>query len=694
MRIIYLLLLLAITCSSYAQNLPPKAVKGKLDLSGTDLGLSGPVKLDGEWEIRLFKLLTPQSYSNKSSVPFYFIMPGAWNGRTAGETEIPDYGYATFILDIAIRDTNRMLGIEMQAIPTAYQLWAGDELLLSVGKVSTNQETAIPYWKPMSAYFTAKSTNIRLILQIANFEHNRSGMEYSALIGTASQIAAERENGVASDMFLFGILLIMGLYHIGLFSLRRADKSPLYFGLFCLVVAVRTLLTNEKIIYTTFPSIEWIWNVRIEYLTMPLAAILFLLFISALYRKETVKALNITFIVPGIIYSLIVLVATEKFFSAWLTTYHLILLVSGVYDLVILILALMRKREGALLILLGFLVLLVATVNDMMYVNQMITTGFLLSYGVFIFIFSQSFILSMRFSRAFHKEELLAKELERSNIVLEQRVLERTSELADERNQLQIRNERMENELELARKIQLALIPLQSPGPDIACYYKPMEKVGGDFYDFVNFPDNDMVGIFISDVSGHGVPAAFITSMMKSLVLQIAPEIDNPAEFLQYLNSSLLERTDGNFITAFYGIFNRRTRIFIYANAGHNPPYLISGKKTELLKMEKSGIPLAVLDNDRLKIIGKSYTNQKVELAAGSKLLLYTDGLVETVNETDKGINPFTPDFETEIIRDAIDDLRGLECGAFVERMSERLRDFRGTEEFDDDVCMICVDVG
>ncbi len=684
----FLFFLLVLTCTSFASNPAPQAVKGTLDLSGVNLDTAGPVKLDGEWEFFPSILLTPMTYSNRPP-EYYFEMPGAWNGHSA----IPDYGFATFVLRITLPDTDRMLGIEMKPVPTAYNLWIDNELVLSEGAVSDRPETYTPYWKPGAAYLTAKSTNIRLILQIANYEHNRSGMEYSAMIGTAPQIAASRENGIASDMFLFGILLIMGLYHIGLYSLRRSDKSPLYFGLFCLVVALRTLLTNEKIFYTAFPSIEWLWNVRIEYLTMPVAGILFLLFITALYKNETLKVLNIGFIAPGLLYCAVVLIAPEKLFSAWLPAYHIILLINGVYDLTILILALIRKRDGALLIMLGFLVLLLATVNDMMYVNQMIATGFLLSYGVFIFIFSQSFILSMRFSRAFHKEELLAKELERSNLVLEQRVLERTGELAEERNQLQIRNERMENELELARKIQLALIPLQSPGPDIACYYKPMEKVGGDFYDFVNFPDKDIVGIFISDVSGHGVPAAFITSMMKSLVLQIAPEIDNPAEFLQYLNSSLLERTDGNFITAFYGIFNRRTRMFVYANAGHNPPYLIGGKNTELLRTEKSGIPLAILSNDRLNIIGKSYANQEIELAAGSKLLLYTDGLVETVNELDKAVNPLTPDFESEIIRDAIDALRGLDCGEFIARMSERLRDFRGAEEYDDDVCMICVDV-
>ncbi|MEI7652004.1 MAG: DUF1501 domain-containing protein, partial [Verrucomicrobiota bacterium] len=83
-----------------------------------------------------------------------------------------------------------------------------------------------------------------------------------------------------------------------------------------------------------------------------------------------------------------------------------------------------------------------------------------------------------------------------------------------------------------------------------------MEEVGGDFYDFINFRDSEKIGIFISDVSGHGVPAAFITSMIKTTILQSGERKENPAELLTYINDLLHNQTGGNFITTFYGIFN------------------------------------------------------------------------------------------------------------------------------------------
>lgn len=670
------------------------ATNGVLDLSGYSFESSGVVQLDGQWEVYWQSLLFPGDFTNKNLTPTGYVnVPAPWNGQKAGDTVLPDYGYGTFRLKIILPPGKHILGIRVQSIPTIYRLWVNNLLVATNGIFGTNEAMSKPYWSPHNAYFNSESTNLTILIQIANFIHNRSGIEYSAFLGTASQIAAERERVAGMDLFLFGILLIMGFYHLGIFALRRSDLSPVFFALFCLIIAMRTLFTGEKLFFEYFPTVDWEFAAKLEYLSMPFAVAAFMAFLNNLYQKVSNKILDYIFYGLAAAYSLIVIFSPEKFYSVHLTIYHIIMLVNSLYILVVLAISIIQKREGSIIISLGFLMVLLTTINDILYVNGIVKTGYMVSFGVFFFILSQSFILSMRFSRAFRKVEVISMELERSNLLLEQRVGERTAELAEEKNRLKLRNEKMENDLEMARKIQLALIPLQTPGPDIACYYKPMEKVGGDFYDFVHFADDHIVGIFISDVSGHGVPAAFITSMMKSLMLQIAPEIDNPAEFLQYLNTSLNARTDGNFITAFYGIFNRETREFVFSNAGHNPPILILSDSEDFLRIERNGIPLAVLDNDELRTISKGYFNQKIILPLGSKLLLYTDGLVETVNEVDKTLDPATPDFETKVIRKAIKELRGLDCGEFVEQMSVRLKEFHGNEDYEDDVCMICVDV-
>jgi len=281
----------------------------------------------------------------------------------------------------------------------------------------------------------------------------------------------------------------------------------------------------------------------------------------------------------------------------------------------------------------------------------------------------------------------------RSVLLLEQEVASRKQlmrQLEEERNQLHIRNQIIETELALARSIQMRLIPEKPPIGEIATWYRPMDKVGGDFFDFVDFGDNRTFGIFVSDVSGHGVPAAFITSMIKSAVLQMAPRLPDTAALLHYLNDFLISQTNGNFVTAFYGIFDRTSRSFRYANAGHNEPYIISscGGETQSLVSSHKSLPLAVLANTELRARNRQYSENEVALESGSKLLLYTDGLVESTSAGDLMLA-----FGDSRIHDVIEHHGQEPVHSFVLRMTDSLIRFHGGENFDDDICLICLDV-
>lgn len=256
--------------------------------------------------------------------------------------------------------------------------------------------------------------------------------------------------------------------------------------------------------------------------------------------------------------------------------------------------------------------------------------------------------------------------------------------------QIQIlkRNLEMENDILMARKIQNQLIPEKSPRESIAFIYKPMDQVGGDFVDFLEFREQNSIGIFVSDVSGHGVPAAFITSMIKSAITLARDQQDNPASLLQSLNKSLFHQTGGNFVTAFYGIFKLESRKFIYANAGHNLPYLIQGNRLKLLESHNRSIPLGVMDNQEMLEVNRSYINYTIQLAPESKLVLYTDGLTEAVPG-----NPMKPDFETEKLEHAFLKNSSKPAKAFVDEVYRLLVDYHGSDNFTDDVCIICLDV-
>lgn len=269
---------------------------------------------------------------------------------------------------------------------------------------------------------------------------------------------------------------------------------------------------------------------------------------------------------------------------------------------------------------------------------------------------------------------------------LEKKVMERTRELESERSLLFKRNEIIEHDLSLARKIQLGLVPKTSPVSYLSHLYKPMEKVGGDFYDFIRLANPNTIGILICDVSGHGVPAALITSMIKSAILQSGDRKENPAEFLGYMNDLLINQTAGNFITAFYGIYDPNDRSLRYSNAGHPLPYLITDDGiTQLPK--GNGTALAVFPNSILAKSNKSYRLFEALLPVHAKLLLYTDGLTEALSMQGTSI------FENANMLDVLSSNRNMSSEHFISGLYKSLIAFKGENTFEDDISLICLEV-
>lgn len=271
-------------------------------------------------------------------------------------------------------------------------------------------------------------------------------------------------------------------------------------------------------------------------------------------------------------------------------------------------------------------------------------------------------------------------------IKIKRLVAEKNMELRDERNKLKLINEIFEYDISLAKRIQDQLIPKNNPSENIHSLYKPMEEVGGDFYDYIYFRDTNKIGIFISDVSGHGISAAFITSMLKTTIIQSGKRKENPAELFSYINDLLQNQTGGNFITAFYGIFNPEDKSFIYSNAGHPQPYLITDSEIINLKKGKN-TALALFPNNLLAEKNKSYENFEEILPDNSKLILYTDGLTEACS-----IHGDTF-FESDKMMPLFAENKKLSSRQFIEKLHQSLITFREDDSFDDDVCLVCLDI-
>ncbi|MCC5813899.1 MAG: SpoIIE family protein phosphatase [Leptospira sp.] len=257
----------------------------------------------------------------------------------------------------------------------------------------------------------------------------------------------------------------------------------------------------------------------------------------------------------------------------------------------------------------------------------------------------------------------------------------------EEVNKVIQQNTVQNRDLNIAAKIQKRLLPSRNLFPNIEYRYKPLDQLGGDFCDI--FPFGDYIGIFISDVAGHGVPSAFVTAIMKSSLDKAESYVkEDPSQLLSYLNESIVDFCDGRFVTAFYGIYNRKTRELLFSAAGHPNPILVRGESVSELRMEKSGRPLGIFSASDKNSKFQNYINQIFYLEKSDRILFYTDGLVEA-SKIEKGNYIQYEDYLDEsILR-----FKGLPLNEFLDKILMDQNLFLQGAPLEDDICMIGMDI-
>ena len=199
-------------------------------------------------------------------------------------------------------------------------------------------------------------------------------------------------------------------------------------------------------------------------------------------------------------------------------------------------------------------------------------------------------------------------------------------------HQVEIRRHRLEEELTVARQIQLSMLPPTSPqaqGWEFATYYEAARQVGGDFYDYFDVPHDDgarRLGLVVADVADKGVPAALFMALSRTTIRNVASSDRTPAAALEKANELILKDSQTDlFLTAFYLTLDLDSGRLVYSNAGHNPPLWYRAASQEILPLATGGIALGVVPDILLD-------NVEIKLEQGDVLVLYTDGVTEAMN--------------------------------------------------------------
>jgi len=246
----------------------------------------------------------------------------------------------------------------------------------------------------------------------------------------------------------------------------------------------------------------------------------------------------------------------------------------------------------------------------------------------------------------------------------------------------ELAHESVNREMALAWEIQANFLPdtlPDVPGWQLAAMLEPARTTSGDFYDAFLLPDGRL-GILIADVVGKGMGAALFMALSRTLIKTFAVEPEaRPAEVLAAANHRILADTHaGLFVTVFYGVLDPSSGELTYANAGHNPPYLLDARDRDAIdELERTGVPLGILDS-------ATWQQQTVHLAPGAVLLLYTDGITEAQDAQDSF-------FDEERLQDVARASLGRTAAEVQEAVVARVGAFVGAAPQSDDMALVVV---
>ena len=255
--------------------------------------------------------------------------------------------------------------------------------------------------------------------------------------------------------------------------------------------------------------------------------------------------------------------------------------------------------------------------------------------------------------------------------------------LQEARQELERQLRALTDELETARQVQASILPREVPkiaGLDIAARCVPMAGVAGDFYDFIVVDERQM-GTMVADVSGHGMPAALIASMLKIALSAETPHACEPRQVLSGLNQTLCGKFYDRYVTAAYVFLDLRRKILKYAGAGH-PPLLLRCGAHNVREVEENGLLLGWLP-------GQKYSDVELPIGKGDWIILFSDGLTEAKNPAGEHLG-------LERLKEVLEKQRETSAGAFADNLLRQVARWTGQpagEGPDDDVTFVIIRV-
>jgi hypothetical protein len=350
------------------------------------------LSLKGKCQFFESQLLSPAECKTASGRVIEF--PGFFNFNKKDEEGI---GYATYLVTVVIPSGERDFAVAMPQIYSSYKLWVNNKVVTENGVVGKSMKECKPQWKPQTVDFQVTSDTLSLVLQVANFHHAKGGIKESIYLGKPALMKFKRSVSVISKLTESSALFCLGFFFLMIFFFHQKNKATLYFSLFALTWSVRSVFSNLYLFISIYPDFDWTTMIRIEYITLYLAMIWAILFLTSLFHFETNIIIKYGLVFCNVLFTAFSIYSLPRIFTQGLSLY---LIASGIlllYGSYIVIRAWANERTGS-----GLLTLSIILALNIFGYDIFVYEGFS-SYDPVIFSAGYvAIFLMMGFALAFH----------------------------------------------------------------------------------------------------------------------------------------------------------------------------------------------------------------------------------------------------------------------------------------------------
>jgi serine phosphatase RsbU (regulator of sigma subunit) len=609
----------------------PQIQNGILDLTHWNFEKNGILELNGDWEFYWNDLVSAKvdQSSPESSIPPKFMpVPSEWQ-----EFGYPVLGYASYRLKILLPESIPRLSIDMRSIACSYEMYINGRLVSSQGKVGRTESESVDLLRYSSfeidPNLIKEKSTMEIIFHIANFHYVRAGLWDVVRIGESEEIERDEKQKFVLDLAVISCLFIMGLYHFGLFLNRKQDRSPFYFSLFCLLVALRTISINERMILDAILSFPFWAAVKIEYFGEYFAGFLFVKYVEALFPEDSYPRYSRFLYIFFIPTSLIVVLFPMNIFGRVLIIVEIGILLTTFYLSFVLFLAVRAKRVGAKLFIFGFVILALVVAHDILKGKRIVFTPYMLGYGLLLFILFQATILSRKFAAAFSSSEQLASELKMLSQELEEKVKFRTIELEKSLEKIQSLKQQQDGDYFLTSLLLRPLNSNKSKSDRVRIEFLSSQKkkfqfrewkeeIGGDICmanniilkgkTYTVFVNADAMGKSLQGASGALVFGSVFESIINRNRIARTTQDIFPEKWIRDAFVELhyvFETFDGSMLVSLVmGLIDERSGLLYLINADHPASILYRDGKASFIDHKKAFRKLGTLGaNEAIRIL-------------------------------------------------------------------------------------------